>query len=378
MKDIIIAVIGWGFMGRMHTQALRSIPLMYPGIGFRPVLKCLCSGHRDNALRGQAEAGFESVTDDWKTLLDRSDIDVVSVCTPNSLHEEMVLELLKSGKHLYIDKPLTTSLASAARILKAAKGAGQKLQMVMNNRFLPATLRAKQLVAEGRIGDVTTFNCRYLHSGSVDAQKPMGWKQGLEGGVILDLASHALDLTCDLVGYPEKVHCATRVLYPSRPTKSGGTETRLSEDHALMTLRLPSGALGFCEASKISTGANDELTLEVCGTRGALRFDLMDPSWLWFYDNTQSDAPYGGTKGYTRIECVGRYPAPGGSFPPPKNALGWDRGHIHCYYSFLSCVANDRQPLCGLEDAYRLQALMEAAHSSALSGQWETPDYTLP
>ena len=75
---------------------------------------------------------------------------------------------------------------------------------------------------------------------------------------------------------------------------------------------------------------------------------------------------------------MGRYPAPGGTFPPPKNALGWDRGHVHCYYSFLDCVANDRQPLCGLQDAYRLQALMEAARASVLNGQWETPDYTLP
>ncbi|MBQ6645193.1 MAG: Gfo/Idh/MocA family oxidoreductase, partial [Clostridia bacterium] len=121
MKAIAIAVIGWGFMGRMHTHALRSIPLMYKNISFRPVLKCLCSGHMENAREGMAEAGFESCTDDWKTLLNRDDIDAVSICTPNSLHEEMAVAFLKAGKHVYLDKPLTTDLASAYRIYDAAK-----------------------------------------------------------------------------------------------------------------------------------------------------------------------------------------------------------------------------------------------------------------
>ncbi len=371
MKTVNIAVIGWGFMGRMHTHAIRSIPLMYNSLDFKPVLKCLCSGHLENARQGMADAGFEDCTDDWRTLPGRNDIDAVSVCTPNSLHEEMVIDLLKAGKHLYIDKPLTTDLASARRILEVYEGiSGVCVQMAMNNRFLPATMRARQLASSGKLGEIIAFNARYLHSGSVDPNKPMGWKQGAEGGVILDLASHALDLLATVCGWPSEVLCATHTLYASRPTKSGGTETILSEDHALLTLRLPNGALGSCEASKISTGASDELTIEVYGTKGAIRFNLMEPSWLWFYDNTLPEAPLGGFRGFTRIECVGRYPAPSGSFPPPKNAIGWERGHIHCYYSFLDSIVRGTTPPCGLMEAYRLQAVMEAAKKSAISGRW--------
>lgn len=367
MKEINIAVIGWGFMGRTHTHSYRSVPLMYKDLDFRPVLKTVCSGHIENAHAAVRDAGFESCTDDWRTLLSRDDIDAVSVCTPNSLHEEMVTALLKAGKHLYIDKPLTTSLDSALRIREAARKSGSICQMVMNNRFLPATMRAKQLADEGALGDITGFSCRYLHSGSVDEFKPMGWKQGLEGGVILDLASHALDLVTDICGFPINVMCAVNTLYPSRVTKQGGTETAISEDHAVITMRLANGALGTCEASKIATGTNDELTFEIYGKKGALRFDLMEPGWLWFYDNTIPEAPLGGRRGFTRIECVARYE---GTYMPPKNAIGWDRGHIHCCYSFLDSVAHSKPACPSVDDAVRLQAVMEAAKESAVSGLW--------
>ncbi|MBQ9409477.1 MAG: Gfo/Idh/MocA family oxidoreductase [Clostridia bacterium] len=371
MKDIAIAVIGWGFMGRMHTHALRSIPLMYKNISFRPVLKCLCSGHMENAREGMAEAGFESCTDDWKTLLNRDDIDAVSICTPNSLHEEMAIAFLKAGKHVYLDKPLTTDLASAYRIYDAAKASNAKLQLVMNNRFLPATLRAKELATEGRLGNILSFSCRYLHSGSIDPQKPIGWKQGLEGGVLLDLGTHILDLVTGICGYPEKVFCATNSLYPERPTKDGAKTDKLSEDHAVLTMRLQNGALGTCEAGKIQTGENDELAFEIYGDKGAIKFDLMEPNWLWYYDNTLPEKPYGGDRGFKRIEAVARYPQPAGSFLPPKNTIGWDRGHIHCYYSFLNAVANDLPVDCDIEQALRLQKLIEAAKRSAAREQWE-------
>lgn len=334
MKKIGVGLIGWGFMGRMHTYALRAIPLMYPGIDFTPVLSCVCSRRIEMAREAAQTAGYREYTDDYRALLAREDVEVVSICTPNKLHEEMAIAALAAGKHVYIDKPLAVTPESANRIALAARNAPGKTQMVMNNRFFPATLRAKSLVEEGGIGDVTGFSARYLHSGSVDENKPIGWKQETQGGVILDLASHALDLITWLIGEPKRVFCAVNTLYSSRPRKGGGVETALAEDHALMTLQMPGGALGTIEASKVATGENDELSFAVYGKKGALKFDLMSPEWLWYFDNTAPETSLGGTRGFTRIECVGRYDKPAGVFPPPKNAVGWDRGHIHCYYSF--------------------------------------------
>ena len=370
MKIIGVGVIGWGFMGKTHTQALRNIALFYPGIDFQIKLRCVCSRRLEKAQEAAQLAGFESYTDDYRELLARKDIDVVSICTPNDQHEAMAIAAIQAGKHVYIDKPLAVTSESAGRIAAAAAAANVFTQMVFNNRFTPAVLRAKQLVDEGRIGEVLTFNARYLHSGSIDPNRPIGWKQQIQGGVLLDLGSHALDLLTWMIGYPQKVFCKMRTLYADRPTRDGGREQALSEDHVAMLLEMPNGAVGSVEASKIATGANDELALEIRGEKGALKWNSMDSNYVYFYDQTLPEAAYGGMRGFTQIESVARYPAPGGQFLPPKNSLGWDRGHLHCYYTFLDAVAHGRQPENSVQDGARLQCLMDRIRLSAETGEW--------
>ena len=370
MKTIGIGLIGWGFMGRTHTHALRDLALYYPDIDFRVKLAHVCSRRLEKAREAAELAGFARYTDDYRELLADPEVDVVSICTPNDQHEEMAIAALKAGKHVYIDKPLSVTFESAARIAEAAKNAPGSTRMVFNNRYTPAVMRAKELVDEGRIGDVLSFQARYLHSGSIDPNKPIGWKQQLQGGVILDLGSHALDLLTWMLGYPSKVFCKTRTLYPQRPTRDGGTERALSEDQALMMLELPNGALGTVEASKIATGSNDELTLEIRGTKGALLWNAMDPNYVYYFDQTLPEQPLGGMRGFTQIESVARYPAPGGTFLPPKNSIGWDRGHTHCYYTFLDCVAHGRTPENGIDCGARLQKLMNSLIRSNETGAW--------
>lgn len=370
MKTIKIGIIGWGFMGRTHAHALRAMPLFYPGAGFRAEIAGICSRRLEKAREAAEELNVPYYTDDYRQLLAREEIDAVSVCTPNALHEEIALAALKAGKHLYIDKPLADTAQGARRIADQAEKSGVFTRMVFNNRYLPVTLRARELVDQGRIGRVLSFEGRYLHSGSIDPNKPIGWKQTLQGGVLLDLGSHVLDLITWLCGYPEAVFCAQRTLYDTRPTWEGGATRDLSDDQTLMLLRLPGGAMGQVEASKIATGANDELTVEIRGEKGALAFDLMQPNYLRFYDNTRPEAPLGGERGFQWIETVARYPAPGGTFLPPKNSIGWDRGHLHCYYTFLDCLARGTAPDNGVGEGARLQMLMERAAQSAAQGRW--------
>ena len=370
MKTIKIGIIGWGFMGRTHAHALRAMPLFYPGAGFRAEIAGICSRRLEKAREAAEELNVPYYTDDYRQLLAREEIDAVSVCTPNALHEEIALAALKAGKHLYIDKPLADTAQGARRIADQAEKSGVFTRMVFNNRYLPVTLRARELVDQGRIGRVLSFEGRYLHSGSIDPNKPIGWKQTLQGGVLLDLGSHVLDLITWLCGYPEAVFCAQRTLYATRPTRDGGATRDLSDDQTLLLLRLPGGAMGQVEASKIATGANDELTVEIRGEKGALAFDLMQPNYLRFYDNTRPEAPLGGERGFQWIETVARYPAPGGTFLPPKNSIGWDRGHLHCYYTFLDCLARGAAPDNGVGEGARLQMLMERAAQSAAQGSW--------
>ena len=121
MKTIGVGLIGWGFMGRTHAHALQSIPLFYPGADFRVRRVCVCSRRMEMARQAAQDAGFERWTDDYRQLLTDPEIDAVSVCTPNELHEEMVVALLKAGKHIYVDKPLAVTAESADRIAAAAR-----------------------------------------------------------------------------------------------------------------------------------------------------------------------------------------------------------------------------------------------------------------
>ena len=371
MKKISAAVIGWGFMGRTHTQALRSIPIYYPGCGFEVELKCICSRRLEKAREAARLAGFERFTDDYREVLAMDDVDVVSICTPNDRHEEMAVAALRAGKHVCLDKPVSVDGESAMRIAAAAAEASGKTRVLFHNRYYPGTLRMKQLIDEGRIGRIMQFEARLLHSGSIDPNKPVGWKQLQAGGTLLDMGSHVLDMVTYLLGDPARVMCRTRVLYPERPTADGGTTRSLADDHVLMMLEMPDGALGTVEASKIATGSNDDLMLEIRGDQGALRWNLMEPNYLEYYDATAQGAPYGGLRGFTRIETVARYEAPGGCLLSPKNSIGWENGHMHCYFDFLNRIANDLPEECTIADGARLQLLMDKMLVSARSGCWE-------
>jgi predicted dehydrogenase len=373
MEEIGVGIIGFGFMGKTHAYGYRTIPLYYPGLPFRIRLVGVCDSVKSVAVEAKESLGFEFATDDPAEIYRRSDIQVVDVCTPNLFHKDGVLQALRAGKHVYCDKPLAVSYAEAGEILESAASAGRVTQMALQYRFYPATLRAKELIEEGRIGKVMGFRACYLHSGSVDPTRPIGWKQDKKfggGGVLFDLGSHVLDLMYHFLGEYASVFAATRIVYPRRPDRSGAMVEIEADDMAMMTVRMKDGAMGSIEVSKVATGANDELRFEIHGDKGSLRFNLMEPNWLDFYDNTLPEAALGGFRGYTRIECVQRYAAPGNAFPGPKFSIGWIRGHVHCQYNFLNCVHEGKSASPSFMEGAYIQHVMEEAYRSDSERRW--------
>ena len=364
MTHIGIGVIGWGFMGRAHTFAIKTMPLHY-ALDFEPRLVGVCSRRLEKAEEAARENGFEYATDDYHKLLSDPDIDVVSICTPNDLHERMALDAIAAGKNVYIDKPLSINGESARRIADAARERGVYAQMALNNRCFPATMMAHDLVTSGKLGRPTSFTCEYLHSGSVDPNRPIGWKQSADavgGGVLLDLGSHALDLMIWMLGKVDKISCLTQTLYADRPTAGGGRTSALGEDRALMMLQFKNGAVGSVDASKIATGTDDELNFNIYLTGGAVRYSSLTGDYLDVYDVA------GGMGGFTRVHCGGRYPAPGGSFVPAKNSVGWIRSHVHSYYNFLDSIAHGRACSPSLDEGAYLQEIMDKAYLSSQRG----------
>lgn len=378
MKEYGVGVIGFGFMGKTHTYAYSTIPFYYNNLPFKTRLLGVCTRREQTAEKARQEYGFQFATTNPDELLNRDDVHIINICTPNASHKELLLKAIKAGKHIYCDKPLVVSSLEAQEILDSLKDAGKSGRMIVNqvvfqNRYLPATLRAKQLIDEGRIGKPLSFRASYLHSGSVDPDKPIGWrfeKSSAGGGVLFDLGSHVLDLIYHLIGKYEAVMAKNQIVYGERPDKSGNRVEMTFEDASFLTVTMKNGAIGTIEASKVATGIDDELRFEIHGDKGALRFNLMEPNWLEFYDNTLPDQPYGGVKGFTKIACVQRFEKPGGEFPPSKVSIGWLRGHVHSLYSFLSCVDRGIQSNPTIADGAYIQYVMEKAYESDRLGKW--------
>lgn len=374
MRPLRVGIIGFGFIGKVHAYAYRNMALYYDPPPVETRLVAVCTAHSETAERAKRAGGFDFATTDWRTITENPDIDVVNVCTPNRFHAEVLLSAIAHNKHIYCEKPLAASAEEARRVIEAMKSYGGVHQMTFNYRFLPATMRAKQLVEEGLLGRPLCFRASYLHSGNVDPEAPFKWRLSREvagGGALYDLGSHVLDLLRFFLGEFSEVFCTTSTAFAERPLlENQARRARVeTEDHALMLLKTSGGAIGSVEASKIATGAEDELRVEIHGTRGAIRFNLMEPNWLETYDFTARDAPLGGDRGWKRVATVGRYPAPGG-WPGPKFSVGWMRSHVACLHGFLDSIARGKKAEPGLETGARIQEIMDSAYESARSGSW--------
>ena len=367
-----IGLLGFGSMGRTHAFAVSSLPY-FCDLDFEAKLAGIYTRTPETREKARAEFGFAKAYSSEDEMINDPNIDIIDITTPNVAHFETLKKAIAAGKHIYCEKPLCVTAAQANEVAKLAREKGVTAQIVFNTRFLSPMLRAKQLVDEGRLGNIISFNCQFLHSSCTDLSKNAGWKQDKTvcgGGVLFDLGSHALDLVYYLCGRYKKVTGMSQIAHPIRRGMDG-KEWQTNADEAFYILaELENGAKGTITASKLALGTNDDFSIEVYGDKGAIRFNLMDPNWLWFYESENSDSPVptrdlGGERGFKRIECCGRYPSPAGIFPGVKAPIGWLRGHIFSMYSFLNAVDKHLSTSPSFDDAAHIQQVMEDAYRSA-------------
>jgi predicted dehydrogenase len=371
MKRVGVGIIGYGYIGKVHAFSHRSIPFHYDPAPVEARLVGVATSRPETAEAARVHGGFEMATTDWRELVDRPDIQVIHICTPNRVHAEQLVAAMAAGKHIYCDKPLTASaeeLPAVRRAMAAWKGLGQ---MTFQYRFIPALMRARQLTSEGFLGRVISLRGSYLHAGSIDPGAAMKWRyRKVEGGgVLLDMGAHLLDLADWLAGPITAIRADARILHAERPDGRGGTGQVDVEDQVVMTVRLADGGLGSLEASKISAGAEDDLRLEITGERGAIRFSLMDPDFLETYSLADPAEPLGGSRGWKRVATIQRYPAPA-VFPPGRSTSGWLRSHAACLHAFLCSVAEERQGEPSLARGVAVQRMMDRAARAAETGTW--------
>lgn len=385
MKTMRVGFVGFGFIGKVHACAYAELPFHYAPLPLLARITHICSGRLETAEAGCAMVGASYATTDYREITENPAIDIVHICSPNHQHAPALLSAMAHQKHIYCEKPLAATTDEADAIRAALASYRGTAQMTLQNRFFPATIRARQLLGEGALGPILEFRAAYLHAGSADPATPLKWKLAAAagGGVIADLGSHMLDLVHLMLGDYAALCALTQVAYADRPAADDPARRVAvdAEDGMKVMARMASGATGIIEATKLAMGSEDEVRLEIHGSRGALRFNCMDPHHLEYYDARQPDKPVGGTRGWTRIDTGQRYAAPATGFPTPKAAIGWTRCHLACLANFLYDIAAGRPGDPGLEQGIYLQHLMAAVKRSAADRAWVEPtpaDYFRP
>lgn len=373
MKTYGIGIIGAGFMGRTHTYNYVNLPLFYDDLPFKVKLIGICNRTLSKAERLKEDFGFEFATSSYTDLLDRKDIDIIDVCTPNYLHHEQITASLRAGKHVYADKPLCITDEEADDIVRVAEKAGVIHQIAFHYRFYPWSFRIKKLIDDEFFSKIISFRVTYYHSSNIKTKKFRGWKQDVKlagGGTLVDMGSHVLDLLYNYLGEFDRLSLSSMILHPERPDDSGRLVRIESEDHVLINARMKNGAFGTMEISKIIAGSNDDLNIEIYGTEGALRFQSMDPNHVYIYDMRDEEEPLGGMRGYKALETINKDPESKGNFPGPRFPIGWLRGHLASQYYFLKYVHENRPAVPSLRDGAYIQRVMNRLYSVNNKKRW--------
>ena len=313
-RSLNVGLIGYGFMGRAHSNAYCKVNHFFD-LETRPVLKAACARKPDQLASFAARWGWESTESDWRALVERDDIDVIDICSPNNTHHDIVLAAAEAGKMILCEKPLAMNAEEGAEMVAAVKKAGVPNMVWFNYRRVPAVAFARQLVEEERIGRSFHYRAKYLQDWTIDPDLPQGgatlWRLDAEvagSGVTGDLLAHSIDTATWLNGPIESVSATTETFIKERALQDEPETTKpvTIDDACLFLARFANGSLATFESTRYARGRKNQNSFELNGDRGSLFFDLEDAHQLKYYDHagdghvngwrtilvTDSDHPY--------------------------------------------------------------------------------------
>lgn len=380
-----VAVVGFGWMGRVHTQAYARLPHHYPELALRPELVTVAEEVPGRAEQAAAQFGFASATRDWREVAADPRVRAVSVTAPNFLHREIGVAMAEAGKHLWIEKPVGLTAGDAHAVADAVAAAGVQGAVGFNYRNAPAVETARELIAAGELGRITHARIRLFSDYAAHPEGALTWRYERErggSGVLGDLASHGADLARFLLGDIASLTADTAIFVPERARPTGATAGHSratggalgpveNEDYVNCLLRFASGARGVLEACRVSVGEQNNYGFEVHGTEGAVFWDFRRMNELAVSrGTTYQDQP---------VSTV--FVGPGqGEFaafqPGAANAMGYDDLKVVEAYRFLRSVAEGTPYGATLRDAVRSAVVLDAMARSAESGAWVDVDAT--
>ncbi len=372
-KALNIGLVGYGFMGRTHSNAYRRVGNFFD-LPYLPVLKAVCGRDAAKTSAFAAQWGYESVESDWKKLIARKDIDAIDICTPNDSHAEIAIAAAKAGKMVLCEKPLGRTAAEAMRMVKAVEAAGVPNTVWYNYRRIPAVTLAKQLIDSGKLGRIFHFRANFLQDWTINADLPQGgaglWRLDAKAsgsGVTGDLLSHCIDTAMWLNGGITEVTALTETFVKERTHVGSGKVEKVTIDDACTFIgRFANGALCNFESTRYARGHKAQFTFEINGENASLKWDLHDLHRLEMFDYRDESI----TRGWRSIHVSD------GDQPYMKNwwvpglQIGYEHSFVHQVADFLTALGAGKPCAPTFRDALETDKVCDAVLKSAATGKW--------
>jgi predicted dehydrogenase len=372
-RPLNVGMIGYGFMGRAHSNAYSHVNQFFD-LEYRPVLKAACARSADKARAFADRWGYESVETDWRRLVDRKDIDLVDICTPNNTHAEIALAAAAAGKMILCEKPLAMDTAEAVKMAEAVERARVPNMVWYNYRRVPAVTLAKELIDAGKLGRVFHYRAKFLQDWTINPELPQGgtglWRLDVAAagsGVTGDLLAHCIDTARWLNGELDSVSAMTETFVKERKHNLTGRVEKVGIDDACAFLtRFANGSLGTFESTRYARGHKALYTFEVNGEHASLAWDLHDLHRLQYFDHRDE----GPLRGWRSIHVSdGEHPYMDKWWVPGLQ-IGYEHTFVHQVADFLEGLAKGRPAQPTFRDACRTQRVLDAVLDSAQNGQW--------
>jgi predicted dehydrogenase len=375
MKELNIGLIGYGFMGRTHTNGYKRVNDFFPDLGLRPVLKAVCGRNAENAQAFADQWQYESIETDWKKLIARDDIDAIDICTPNNSHAEIAIAAAEAGKMILCEKPLALNAAEGAKMVAAIEKAGVANTVWYNYRRVPAVTLAKQLIDEGRLGKIFHYRANFLQDWTIDEDVPQGgaatWRLDVKAagsGVTGDLLAHCIDTAIWLNGSIKNVSAMTETFVKERMhAETGKVEPVGIDDACAFLCRFDNGSLGLFESTRYARGHKALYTLEINGENASIRWDLHDLHRLEYFDHADD----GIVRGWRSVHVTDGDQPYMDKWWVPGLQIGYEHTFVHQVADFLESVESGKPCSPTFAEAQETQKVCDAVLESAKTEAWK-------
>ncbi|MEC8506381.1 MAG: Gfo/Idh/MocA family oxidoreductase [Planctomycetota bacterium] len=372
-KPLNIGMIGYGFMGRTHSNAYAKVNHFFD-LEYQPVLKAICARNGERVQAFADQWGYESVETDWRKLIERDDIDAVDICTPNNLHHEIAIAAAKAGKMILCEKPLAMDVEQGEEMCKAVEDAGVANTVWYNYRRVPAVTLAKQLIDEGKLGKIFHYRAVFLQDWTISEELPQGgealWRldaAAAGSGVTGDLLAHCIDTALWLNGGISDVSAMTETFIKERVHSATGEKQKVEIDDACAFLaKFDNGSLATFESTRYARGHKALYTFEINGEHASIAWDLHDLHRLSYFDHRDEST----VRGWRSIHVTDGDQPYMGQWWVPGLQIGYEHTFVHQVADFLDNLAKGQPTGPTFRDALETQKVCEAVLTSAKSKSW--------